>query len=79
MHVPSLFRAVALAAAALVLVSSLIGALGPARTVECISDKLAELKARAAEVDTLFIGSSRVHHNYTPSVFDRETDRACPP
>ncbi len=45
---------------------------GPYPDVPIVSDKLAVLAARREEVDTLFVGSSRVYNHLSPRVFDAE-------
>ena len=59
-------RDAGLCAAGLVIASTLIGWGAPAPHVECIGDKLDLLVDRRASINTVFIGSSRVHHNYVP-------------
>ncbi len=44
----------------------------PTMHVLGITDKLDELRAHRGEVDTIFIGSSRVYHAFDPAQFDRE-------
>ena len=45
---------------------------GPFSDVPVLSDKLAVLAARREEVDTLFVGSSRVYNHLSPRAFDAE-------
>jgi hypothetical protein len=44
----------------------------PSLRVLGISDKLDFLRAHRGEIDTVFIGSSRVYHAFDPALFDRE-------
>ncbi len=68
-------RDAVLCVAALAIASTLIGWGAPAPYVECIDDKLDLLARRGASINSVFIGSSRVHHNYVPQVFDDEMAR----
>ncbi len=58
---------------ALAAVCAAIDSLLPSLRVLGISDKLDELRARRGEIDTVFVGSSRVYHAFDPAQFDRET------
>src|SRR5207248_3349845 len=40
------------------------------RVMEVFSPKLEFLRAHDGEIDTVFIGSSRVYHHFVPDVFD---------
>lgn len=42
----------------------------PTPYIECVSEKLALVEGNAGEVNVVFVGSSRAHHNYAPEVFD---------
>ncbi len=68
-------RDAGLCVASLAIASMLIGWSAPAPYVECIDDKLDLLARRRASINAVFIGSSRVHHNYVPQVFDDEMAR----
>lgn len=64
---------------AFALVSAVIGALtenGP-RTwrISVLAQKLDHLRRHAADYDTLFLGSSRVHYGVDPALFDAEMAR----
>jgi hypothetical protein len=48
----------------------------PAPTIEGVSRKLQFVQEHATEIDTLFIGSSRVYHGVNPGVFDAITAAA---
>ncbi|MCH7824738.1 MAG: hypothetical protein IH849_08045 [Acidobacteria bacterium] len=68
-------RDTVLCVASLAIASTLIGWGAPAPYIECIDDKLDLLARRRASINAVFIGSSRVHHNYVPQVFDDEMAR----
>lgn len=68
-------RDAVLCVASLAVASTLIGWGAPAPYVECIGDKLDLLDDREASINAVFIGSSRVHHNYVPQAFDDEMAR----
>ncbi len=56
-----------------------LGGVVPRPGVPGVSAKLEELKRRGEEVDVLFVGTSRVHHQIIPRLFDRLTAEAgCP-
>ena len=57
---------------ALAAVCAAINAGLPSLRVLGISDKLDYLRAHRDEIDTVFIGSSRVYHAFDPALFDRE-------
>lgn len=57
---------------ALVLVCVAIRLRLPPLRVPVISDKLDYLQAHRGEIDTVFIGSSRVYRAFDPALFDRE-------
>lgn len=57
---------------ALVLVCAAIQARLPALRVPVVSDKLDYLRAHRGEIDTVFIGSSRVYRAFDPAQFDSE-------
>jgi hypothetical protein len=58
---------------ALAAVCAAINARLPSLRVLGISDKLDYLAAHRGEIDTVFLGSSRVYHAFDPALFDRET------
>lgn len=57
---------------ALAMVGMAINSRLPSLRVLGISDKLDYLAAHRGEIDTVFIGSSRVYHAFDPAEFDRE-------
>lgn len=68
----ALLRNVGAFGLALVLVCAAIHSRLPPLRVPVISDKLDHLQARRGEIDTVFIGSSRVYRAFDPALFDRE-------
>jgi hypothetical protein len=60
---------------ALLLVCAGLNALLPSLYVAGLSEKLVWLQTHPGEIDTVFIGSSRVYHSFDPMLFDGETRR----
>lgn len=48
-----------------------IDAVLPPQPVPDITVKLGHLRVHGSEIDTLFLGSSRIYHQISPSIFDR--------
>ncbi|MGB8168201.1 MAG: hypothetical protein WCF18_11960 [Chthoniobacteraceae bacterium] len=57
---------------ALAMVCAAINSGLPSLRVSGISEKLDVLRDRRGEIDTVFVGSSRVYHAFDPEQFDRE-------
>jgi len=65
------FLNVGIAVLAFVLVCAGLNALLPFPEIDVVSAELRFFKAHQDEYDTVFIGSSRIHHQVSPAIFDR--------
>jgi len=62
---------VGIAVLAFVLVCAALNALLPFPEIDVVSAELRFFKEHRDEFDTVFIGSSRIHHQISPAIFDR--------
>ncbi len=65
------FRAVGIAVLAFVLACAGLNALLPFPEIDVVSAELRFFQEHRDEFDTVFVGSSRIHHQISPLVFDR--------
>jgi hypothetical protein len=64
---------------AFLLVCAGLNALLPFPEIDVVSAEIRFFKEHRDEFDTIFVGSSRIHHEISPAVFDRITRETGPP
>lgn len=70
------FLDVGIAVLAFVLVCAGLNALLPFPEIDVVSAEIRFFREHRDEFDTIFVGSSRIHHQISPAIFDRVTREA---